>query len=55
MKDYRKSSILMLNLSAVDESSHSAPDYQEMRVRGLLSEPGIRDFPDEQGLFSIFK
>ncbi|XP_036929840.1 uncharacterized protein LOC119005878 isoform X3 [Acanthopagrus latus] len=29
-----------------DEGSHS--DYQEMRVRGLLSEPGVSDFPDGQ-------
>ncbi|KAL7393506.1 hypothetical protein ABVT39_011789 [Epinephelus coioides] len=26
--------------------SHSAPDYQDMRVRGLLSEPGVSDFAD---------
>ena len=53
MKDDRKTIILMLNLFPADEGSHS--DYQEMRVRGLLSEPGVSDFPDGQGLFSIFK
>ncbi|XP_076593645.1 zinc finger protein 576, tandem duplicate 1 isoform X1 [Chaetodon auriga] len=31
-----------------DEGSHSAPDYQEMRVRGLLSESAVNDFADGQ-------
>lgn len=43
----------MLNLFTADEGSHS--DYQEMRVRGLLSEPVVSDFQDGQGLFSVFK
>lgn len=41
----------MLNRSTTDEGSHSAPDYQKMRVRGLLSEPGVSDFTDGQGMF----
>lgn len=53
MKVDRKTTILMLNLFTADEGSHS--DYQEMKVRGLLSEPVVSDFPDGQGLFSIFK
>lgn len=53
MKVDRKTTILMLNLFTADEGSHS--DYQEMRVRGLLSEPVVSDFQDGQGLFSVFK
>ncbi|XP_028437104.1 zinc finger protein 576, tandem duplicate 1 isoform X1 [Perca flavescens] len=34
--------------SNLDEWSPSALDYQEMRVRGLLSEPGVSDFADGQ-------
>ncbi|XP_070690929.1 uncharacterized protein [Pempheris klunzingeri] len=34
--------------SNLNEGSHSAPNYQEMRVRGLLSEPGVTDFADGQ-------
>ncbi|XP_034731245.1 uncharacterized protein LOC117946885 isoform X2 [Etheostoma cragini] len=34
--------------AADDEGSPSALDYQEMRVRGLLSEPGVSDFADGQ-------
>ncbi|XP_023124581.2 uncharacterized protein LOC111567590 [Amphiprion ocellaris] len=30
------------------EGSHSAPDYQETGVRGLLSEPGVSNFEDGQ-------
>lgn len=45
----------MLNRSTTDEGSHSAPDYQKMRVRGLLSEPGVSDFTDGQGMFFILK
>ncbi|XP_044065384.1 uncharacterized protein LOC122882248 isoform X2 [Siniperca chuatsi] len=33
---------------AADSNLNSAPDYQEMRVRGLLSEPGVSDFADGQ-------
>nr|XP_020464133.1 uncharacterized protein LOC109964885 isoform X1 [Monopterus albus] len=29
--------------------SHAAQDYQEMGVRGPLSEPGVSEFPDDQG------
>lgn len=43
----------MLNLLTTDEWSPSALDYQELRVRGLLSDPGVSDFADGQGLFSI--
>lgn len=42
----------MLNLLTTDDGTHSAPDYQEM---GLMSEPGVSDFTDGQGLFSILK
>ncbi|XP_074510110.1 zinc finger protein 576, tandem duplicate 1 isoform X1 [Sebastes fasciatus] len=34
--------------SNLNEGSHSTPDYQEMRVRGLLSEPRAGDFADGQ-------
>ncbi|XP_029307268.1 zinc finger protein 576, tandem duplicate 1 [Cottoperca gobio] len=34
--------------SNLNEGSHSAPGYQEMRVRGLLPEPGVSDFADGQ-------
>ncbi|KAF0045266.1 hypothetical protein F2P81_001795 [Scophthalmus maximus] len=30
------------------EGSHAAQDHQEVSVRGLLSEPGVRDFTDGQ-------
>lgn len=45
--------ILMLNMLTTDEESHDMQDYQETRVRGLLSEPGVCDFADVQGLFTI--
>lgn len=44
----------MLNL-LTDEESFSAPNYLEMGVRGLLSEPGVTDFADGHGLFFYFK
>ncbi|XP_035527904.1 uncharacterized protein LOC118335618 [Morone saxatilis] len=34
----------------LNEGSHSAADYQEIRVRGLLSEPGVSDFADGQAV-----
>lgn len=45
----------MLNLVTTDDGTHSASDYQEIGVRGLMSEPGVSDFADGQGLFSILK
>ncbi len=45
----------MLNLLITDEGTHSAPDYQDMGVRGVMSEPGVSDFADGQGLFFYFK
>lgn len=44
----------MLNL-LTDEESFSAPNYLEMGVRELLSEPGVTDFADGHGLFFILK
>lgn len=41
--------ILMLNV-LTDEESHVVQDYQETR---LLSEPGVSDSTDVQGLVSI--
>ncbi|KAI3360446.1 hypothetical protein L3Q82_002341 [Scortum barcoo] len=32
--------------SNLNDGTHSAPDYQEMGVRGLMSEPGVSDFAD---------
>ncbi|KAG7242198.1 hypothetical protein INR49_024244, partial [Caranx melampygus] len=32
--------------TAEDDGSHSSQDYQEIGVRGLLSDPGISDFAD---------
>lgn len=43
----------MVNMLTTDEESHAKQDYQESRVRALLSEPGVCDFTDVQGLFSI--
>lgn len=46
---------IMLTMLTTDEGSHAAQDHQEVSVRGLLSEPGVRDFTDGQGLFSVLK
>ncbi|XP_023275563.1 uncharacterized protein LOC111664964 [Seriola lalandi dorsalis] len=34
--------------STLNEGSHSTQDYQEIGVKGLLSEPGVSDFADGQ-------
>ncbi|XP_054478242.1 uncharacterized protein LOC129110106 [Anoplopoma fimbria] len=36
--------------SISNKGSHHVPDYQEMRVRGQLSEPGVCDFADGQAV-----
>ena len=55
IEEYRKTFIKKCPTLTTDEGSHATEDYQEIGVRGLLSEPGVSDFTHGQGLFFFQK